>query len=205
MHELPRNQKQEETQHVLPREHEHRQRIRYADDDRMPVKRLIEMRIPSLLIGLSLGVILSFIMSGFEGTLSRNIQIVFFLPFIVYIADAVGAQTRDIYVRDLKGGKARFITYLVKETLIGIALGILSGAIIGTVAWFWLGASATALAVALGTIGAVIVAPPVALIIAEILELEHRDPAVGAGPIATIIQDTLSVVIYGLIATAIIL
>lgn len=197
---MENNDNQIPATHHVP--HHHR---RYADDDNMPVKRLVEMRIPPLLIGLALGVVLSFIVSSFEETLTQNIALVFFLPFIVYISDAVGAQTRDIYVRDLKSGKANFLTYLFKETLIGIALGIVSGIIIGIVSWFWLHSFSTATIVGLGTFGAVVVAPPVALIIAEIFELEHRDPAVGAGPLATIIQDTLSIAIYGLIATILIL
>ena len=52
---------------------------------------------------------------------------------------------------------------------------------------------------------AVLVAPLVALLVTETLQLEHSDPAVGSGPIATVIQDTLSILIFGLIASAIIL
>jgi Mg/Co/Ni transporter MgtE len=37
------------------------------------------------------------------------------------------------------------------------------------------------------------------------LQLEHSDPAVGAGPIATVVQDTVSILIFGFIASAIIL
>ena len=62
-----------------------------------------------------------------------------------------------------------------------------------------------ALAVSLGMLIAVAVAPLIALIVARILQLEHKDPAVGAGPIATVIQDTVSVVVYGIVATLIIL
>ncbi len=49
----------------------------------------------------------------------------------------------------------------------------------------------------------VTIAPLVALLVTEVLQLEHKDPAVGSGPIATVIQDTLSVLIYGLVASAI--
>ena len=179
--------------------------IKYIDDDKTPLKRIIETRIPSLGIGMMLGFALSFIVSRFENVLSENIQLVFFLPFIVYISDAIGAQTRDIYVRDLKSGKASFKKYLVKETSLGIFLGVASGILVGSISYIWLGSPQLSLAIALGMSGAIVIAPLIALIVAEVLELEHHDPAVGSGPIATIIQDTLSVVIYGLIASAIVL
>ena len=54
-------------------------------------------------------------------------------------------------------------------------------------------------------LASIAIAPIVALLVTEFLSLEHSDPAVGSGPIATVIQDTLSILIYGIIASAIIL
>jgi len=65
-----------------------------------------------------LGIIISFITSRFEEVLSSNIQVAYFMPFIVYIADAIGTQTESIYSRNLKNKKTKFITYLHKESLI---------------------------------------------------------------------------------------
>lgn len=180
-------------------------KIQYADDDITPVRRLVQMRIPSLLVGLALGIVLSLVTSHFEDVLSENIKVAFFIPFIVYMADAVGTQTQNIYTRDLRTGKASFKKYLIKETLLGFILGAISS-IIAVITIILLFRSMTlALAVGLGTLVSIISAPVIALIVTEALQLEHTDPAVGAGPIATVIQDTISVLIYGLIATAIIL
>ena len=179
--------------------------IQYADDDKTPLKSLVKMRIPSLMIGFFLGILLSFVTSRFEEVLTKDVKIVFFLPFIVYMAAAVGTQTQSIYIRDLKSGKASFKKYLVKESALGIILGIVSSIIAGAVTLVWLGSLELAQAVGLGMFGAVISAPLVALVTAEVLELEHTDPAVGAGPIATIIQDTLSILIFGFVASAIVL
>lgn len=179
--------------------------IQYADDDVTPVRRLVEMRIPSLLIGFVLGIFLSFITSRFEEVLARDVKIAFFIPFIVYMADAVGTQTQNIYTRDLRTGQASFKIYFVKETLLGIILGILASIISAVIIMLWFHSTDLALAVALGMLAAVSSAPLIALIVTELLQLEHTDPAVGAGPIATIIQDTVSIVIYGFIASAIVL
>ncbi|KKW32836.1 MAG: CBS domain-containing protein [Candidatus Uhrbacteria bacterium GW2011_GWA2_53_10] len=179
--------------------------MRYADDDRYSVRVLALMRIPTLVFGLGLGIAMSFIVSRFEEVLAQNIALAFFIPFVVYMADAVGAQTRDIYVRDLKSGKASFRTYVAKETVLGLILGVLFGgaswAIVGC--WFGFGQLAQTVGLAMGA--SVGVAPFITLVVAEILELEHQDPAVGAGPIATVILDTVTVIVYGLVASLIFL
>lgn len=182
-----------------------RRKIQYADDDVTPVKRLLRMRFPSLVIGLVLGVSLSFLTSRFEEVLAADVRIAFFLPFIVYMAAAVGSQTGTIYTRDLKEGKASFKTYLFKETILGIIIGVGTSIVTFGLIRFVFDSVDLALAVSLGMLAAIISAPLIALAVTELLEIEHTDPAVGEGPIATVIQDTFSILIYGLIATAIIL
>ncbi len=180
-------------------------KIQYADDDTTSVKRLMQMRLPSLALGLLLGIFLSFVTSNFEEVLTKNIRVAFFIPFIVYMADAVGTQTQNIYARDLKTGKASFKKYLLKETILGIIFGGLSAVMSASIIIIWFGSVELMFAVSLSMFGAIALAPVVALLVTELLQLEHLDPAVGAGPIATVIQDTLSVFIYGFIASLIVL
>lgn len=182
-----------------------RSKITLADDDRSSVKTMVMTRLPSLLLGLFLGFVLSFMTSVFEELLESNIQTVFFLPLIVYMADAVGTQTQTIYVRDLGRGKARFLTYLFKEMFLGMILGALFGIISFVVVAFWLGSVDLAMAVGIAVLAAIGTAPVVAIIVTEILELEHKDPALGAGPIATVIQDAISVLVFGYVAGAFLL
>lgn len=177
----------------------------YADDDKEAVSFLLRLRLPSLLIGLILGSVLSIIASRFEEVLAQDIRVAFFMPFIVYMAAAVGNQTQSIYIRDLRTGKANFKNYLIKESAIGMILGLLLGGLSFAIVSFWFSSIPLAMSVAISMFAAVATAPLLALFVSEILELEHQDPAVGAGPIATVVQDTVSVVIYGFISTLIIL
>lgn len=179
--------------------------MKYVDDDHTPIRRLFALRIPSLTVGLFLGLFLSFTVSRFEEVLSKNVTIAFFIPFVVYLAAAVGNQTQTIYVRDLKTGKTNFHTYLVKESILGVILGLFFSVLTTLIVWAWFKTLTLAMAVGLGVLGAVSVAPLIALIISEILELEHEDPAVWAGPMGTVVQDTMSVVIFGLVSSAILL
>lgn len=175
--------------------------IEYADDDTESVRTLVRLRFPSLLIGLSLGIAISFLTSRFEEVLSKNIRVAYFLPFIIYMADAIGTQTQSIYSRDLRSGKASFHQYLVKESALGLVLGVVFGIISGLIVEWWLKDTLLSFSVGFSMFTTVSSAPLIALLITEVMQLVHEDPAVGAGPIATVIQDMLSVVIYGTICS----
>ena len=179
--------------------------IVYADDDTEPTGMLLRLRVPVLLIGLALGTLISFLTSRFEDVLAHDVRVAFFLPFIVYMAAALGSQTEAIYASDLKGGKARFHNYLVKESLIGLAVGTGFGVISGVVVWWWMKSMELGLAVGLSMAIALLVAPLVGLLTTQASQCLHEDPSVESGPIGTVIQDMVSVVIYGTIASAIML
>jgi len=179
--------------------------ITYADDDQLPLSKLAFLRFPPLIIGLFLGLLLSFAVSRFEQVLSNNVEVAFFIPFIVYMAAAVGNQTQVIFIRDLSAGTAKFSVYLIKETSLGIILGLLFGAISWLAVILWFKASSLALTVSLSMFATVAIAPLNAILIAKAFQLDRRDPALGAGPIGTIIQDAVSIIFYGLIASAILL
>ena len=140
-----------------------------------------------------------------EALLATDIRLAFFIPVIVYLSDAVGTQTETIYVRNLAEGKIRFLQYLTKETLVGVGLGVIFGLLLYAGALLWLHSKDIALAIGLSTLINLSVAPFLAVIIPSLLYRERTDPALGAGPLATIIQDLASLVVYFLIASAIVL
>lgn len=180
-------------------------KIEYADDDFESVPKLFWLRAPTLMIGLLLGIGISFAVSRFEEVLAYNIHVAFFLPFIVYMASAVGTQTEAIYSRDLKSGRARFSHYLWKEPLLGLLFGAVFGSFAGGAAFLWLGDFLLALSVAVSSFAAIAVAPIVALVVTEVFQMMHEDPAVGSGPIATVLQDMTSIIIYGFVSSGILL
>ncbi len=65
-----------------------------------PLRRAAQ-RLPWLLVGLIMSVIAVWVMARFERTLAANVTIAFFIPALVYLADAVGTQTEAIAVRGL--------------------------------------------------------------------------------------------------------
>lgn len=175
-----------------------------VDDTKEKLASLIEERLPWLALGLIGGIIVTILVSKFEAILSQNIALAFFLPVIVYMSDAIGTQTENIYVRNLARFRDNFFQYLIKELLVGIAFGLIFGILLGFFAKFWLGSSTTALVVAIAMFINGIVAPIIALIVPEVLFKEHEDPALGAGPFTTILQNLISLSVYLLVATLII-
>src|SRR3989344_2224369 len=180
-------------------------RIEYVDDETTPLKRILRLRILPLIIGLFFGMFLSFLTSRFEEVLSKNIAVAFFIPLIVYLADAVGTQTESLYIRDLKSGKANYKRYLIKESLLGIMLGVFFSIFASIIVMFWFKSIELTFTVGLSIFFTVSIAPIVALNVVQILKLHHEDPALGAGPIATVVQDAITVLIYGFIASWILL
>ncbi len=182
-----------------------KRKIQFADDEFESVITLFRLRTPSLVIGLLLGIGISFATSRFEEVLSHNVQVAFFLPFIVYMADAVGTQTEAIYSRCLKTGKAEFSKFFKKELFLGIIFGIIFGLCSGIIAFLWLHNELLAISVTTASFLAIAIAPLIALSITYFFQAIGKDPAAGSGPITTVLQDMSSVIIYGLVCTVILL
>lgn len=177
----------------------------YADDATEDVSLLLRLRLPWLVWGLVLGLLLTIAMSKFESILAAELRLAFFIPVIVYMSDAVGTQTQTIFVRNLAKGPVKLANYLVKELALGLILGGIFGLGIGLFALLWFNSSKVAATVGLAMSASVTTATILALLVANLLKAEHQDPAVGAGPVTTVIQDLISVLIYFGVASLIIL
>jgi hypothetical protein len=79
------------------------------------IAQIVRARVPWLLIGLMGGFLAGGIASLFEASLKDNITLAFFLPLVVYMADAVGTQTETILVRALAYEKVALGTQLLRE------------------------------------------------------------------------------------------
>lgn len=163
----------------------------------------IRARIPFLIIGLIGGVLAAQIIGGFEAALEKQIILAAFIPTIVYMADAIGTQTETIFVRNVSlDNKMKIWRFLTREVWVGMGVAIICGVLISIYSLvryhspylgFVLGLSllmATFFAIILGTFTPWL-----------IYKLK-RDPAIGTGPLSTILQDLASVTAYFMIATA---
>jgi magnesium transporter len=161
-----------------------------------PPARRAHDRLPWLLVGLLGSMVATFIVSRFEDALKARVAVAFFVPGIVYLADAIGTQTEAIAVRGLSLSRAPLRTLLAGELDAGLLIGLTLGALTFPAVWFALGDLHLALAVALALVAAGGVATTIGLFLPWLLFRAGQDPAFGSGPVATIIQDVLSLLIY---------
>jgi magnesium transporter len=152
-------------------------------------------RLPWLLLGLVGALAAAAIVGAFERQLEENVILVFFIPGIVYMADAVGTQTETLIIRGLSVGIP--IRHVVRrEILTGLLVGLaLSLAFFPVALWRW-DEQDVALAVSLSLFAASSTATLVAMVLPWFLTRLGKDPAFGSGPLATVIQDLLSILIY---------
>jgi magnesium transporter len=168
-----------------------------------PVRRRLWHRLPWLLLGLAGAVLAAEIVAAFEAELAANVALAFFVPGIVYIADAVGTQTETLVVRGLSiGVPVRRI--LRRELLTGVLIAAVLALVFAPIGLLRWDDREVVAAVALALFSACSTATLVAMALPGLLHRLGADPAFGSGPLATVIQDLLSIAIYLAVASAIV-
>lgn len=169
----------------------------------LPLYKAIKNRIPWLIIGLFGGILAAKIVEYFEETISENIILVAFIPLVVYMADATKVQMEAFMIRDISmNPKINFRKYLLKQlmavsilaTIISLMLMIASGFLHRDIQ--------ISLILGIGLFCAMMSSLFSGLFVPYFFSKIKVDPANASGPIATIIQDIISIIIYFLVATA---
>jgi magnesium transporter len=173
-------------------------RARLAAEER--VSRRLLHRLPWLLVGLVGAMASAVIVGAFETQLNEKVLLAFFVPAVVYMADAVGTQTETLLIRGMSAN-IDMRNVVRRELLTGVLIGVLIGATFFLFALIGWGDTDVALAVALALAASCSIATTVATILPRLLARFGSDPAFGSGPLATIIQDLLSIAVYLAIAT----
>ena len=162
---------------------------------RESVTRRLWHRLPWLLLGLAGAMASALIVGAFESRLDENVALAFFIPAIVYMADAVGTQTETVLIRALAAG-VTVREVVRRELLTGLVLGTLIGAAFLPFSLAVWGDAEVAVAVALALFASSSIATLVAMVLPAAFQRLGRDPAFGSGPLATVLQDLLSIVVY---------
>jgi len=162
------------------------------------------IRLPWLFASCVGGIIAFFIIGKFEGSLYKIAYLAAFIPVIMGMGGNIGTQSSTIVVRGLATGRLslRDIWKVVfKELSIGFILGLVYGALIGSVAHFRYNMVALAVSVALAVILSMSVAALVGSLVPMAFARVNIDPAVATGPFVTTAIDIISVFFYFEIAT----
>lgn len=159
-------------------------------------------RLPWLILGLAGGTLAAFIVNSFTEILKIQLIFAAFIPSIVYIADAVGAQTQTLYIRSLAiDHKLNLKKYIFREIKVGLSLALVLAVIMGVVGLLWYKLPLIGLVLAFSFFSTIIIAIIVAILLPSLFLKLKFDPAITSGPFATIVRDITSLLIYFLIAT----
>ena len=163
----------------------------------LPLHVSILHRLPWLLLGLLGGMFAAQVVSAFEQTLEQNLLLAAFIPLIVYISSAVATQTEAFIIRDLAmDHRIPFHKYVLRQSaVVGSLAALCAASLFGMSAWFH-GQIAVSTVLAVALFVAVASSLLTGLLIPLLFSRFRADPANASGPIATIIQDILSLVIY---------
>jgi magnesium transporter len=157
----------------------------------------VRSRLPWLIVGLLGGLVAAVVVSMFEGTLTDQLILAAFIPAIVYMADAVGAQAQMLFIRALAIDRDLVLrTYLAREFVVNILLAFVLSALIFILSYSWIGSPVIPVILGITIFLTVCFTVLVAVLLPWTLQQRGHDPATASGPIATVIRDIASLFIY---------
>jgi magnesium transporter len=167
---------------------------------------LTRARLPWLVLGLLGGVGAAAIMGNFEDTFEKHAVLFFFTPLIAAMAGNVGVQSSAIIVQgiandDLRGSIGH---RLIKEVLLAMLNGVILALLLFAYTFAVDGDIPTSLAISTSLFAVIIVAGLVGTFVPLALHKRGIDPALATGPFITTSNDIFGILIYFLIAKAII-
>ena len=163
----------------------------------------VRRRSPWILLAVVAGFAMVWIGQAFEEQLEGRIELVFFVPMIVYMSDAIGTETLALVVRSLSTNHMHVKRIFLKELLVGLSLGATGGIPMGLIAFAWFGEWQLAFTVAAAMIANGAVAVLLGMLIPIGFSKLGRDPAIGTEEIGTALSDIVSILIYLAVASLI--
>lgn len=158
----------------------------------MTTREVVRRRLPWLSFNMFLDLLAASVIAAFQNTIQQAVAIAVLLPIISDMGGNTGFQAISVSMRELVLGNIRSSDYrkvLFKELSVSFLNGVVLGAGIGVIAYFWkrmpmLGVVA-GLALWINTIVAAIVGGIMPLLLRKL----KIDPAIASGPILTTITD----------------
>jgi magnesium transporter len=163
----------------------------------LPLRLSVLHRLPWLIIGLLGGFLTAAVIRSFEDILSKNLILAAFIPLIVYMSSAVGNQVQTFAVRDVAlNSKLPMGTYILRQFLVILIISVLCGLLLFVLGYVQHQDLRLALVLGISLLVAINLSIFTGLCIPLMFDRFNMDPANASGPISTIIQDLLSILVY---------
>ena len=158
----------------------------------------LKNRLPWLIVGLLGGILAAFIVSSFEEVLNKNIILASFIPLVVYMSAAVGSQMQAFIIRDLAldNNGFSFLKYFLRHSRVVLAIAVIIAFLLYSIVLLIYSSGSVAQVLAISLFFAISTSIFTGLVVPYLFYRMKLDPADASGPIATIMQDILSVLVY---------
>ncbi|MCK4578288.1 MAG: magnesium transporter [Candidatus Marinimicrobia bacterium] len=170
-----------------------------------PVFQNAVTRLPWLLASWVGGVLAMSVISSFQNQLVQVIALAGFIPVIIGMGGNIGTQSSTLTIRGLVTGRVdihRSWGFIGKQLQVGLLLGGFFGILLGLAAWLFYGNPELGGVVALAICFSMLLSTVLGTMVPIGLRRLDVDPAVATGPFVTTSTDVLGVLIYFLLARA---
>jgi magnesium transporter len=173
--------------------------VRSADADLPSAWNAFRKRIPWLGCNLAAGLIAAFLSGVFKGVLQNVVELAFFIPLVLNLAESVSSQSVSLSLQLLHGPAPTWrsmLSRLYRETATGAMLGLAAGALVALTALAWLNRPGVSFALLGGIAGGVTGSALLGMTLPILLRLLRLDPRVAAGPVALAGADVITILLY---------
>jgi magnesium transporter len=168
----------------------------------IPFFQALKHRLPWLLLGLAGGILAAGIVGQFEATLQKHLVLAAFIPLLVYMADAVGTQMQAFIIRDLAVNPAiQFGRYLWQHLKVLSVIALIIGGLLFAFSLAMYRQVRLGFVLSFSLAVAILSSVITGLFVPYVFQKLNLDPADASGPVATIIQDIMSIIIFFLVAS----
>lgn len=161
-------------------------------------------RLPWLIVGLLGGFVAAFIVGFFEEILSQMIILAAFIPSVVYMADAVGAQTQTIFIRSLFLNRKMVLKdYVKREVYVSSLLAFFLSILATGLTFWWWREGLVALIIGISFFATITISALLGVVLPLLFYKLKFDPAIASGPFSTVVRDIMSILIYFAVASTV--
>ncbi|HSM42293.1 MAG TPA: magnesium transporter [Afifellaceae bacterium] len=147
-----------------------------------------------LLVNLGTAVLASFVIGLFDATIQQMVALAVLMPIVASMGGNAGTQTMTVAVRALATREIETIDtmkFISRETLVGLANGLLFAVVTGLVTYFWFDSAQLGGVIATAMVINMVSAGLAGILIPLGLERAGADPAIASSVFVTTVTDVV--------------
>lgn len=173
--------------------------VKKEEDILDPIRLKIKSRYMWLIINLLTAFMAASVISFFEETLSKMVLLAVYLPIIAGMGGNAATQTIAVVIRGIvlhEIDRTRQFKIMVNEIIAGLGNGVITGVIVGLVAYLWNDMAMLGVVVFLSMVANLMIAGFFGTITPFILKRFNIDPAIAATVFVTTATDVLGFLVF---------